>query len=101
MITTLLLTAVGSFAAQINALILKYTVDSISELMVEKRPLKDGFHLLTFITIILLSKELIHSLVQFGQKFYGEKLRIYVSRDLSQSIVEKVLAYRMAFYTAP
>lgn len=100
-IATLLLTAVGSFAAQINALILKYTVDSISELMVEKRPLKDGFHLLTFITIILLSKELIHSLVQFGQKFYGEKLRIYVSRDLSQSIVEKVLAYRMAFYTAP
>lgn len=100
-IATLLLTTVGSFAAQINALILKYTVDSISELMVEKRPLKDGFHLLTFITIILLSKELIHSLVQFGQKFYGEKLRIYVSRDLSQSIVEKVLAYRMAFYTAP
>jgi ABC-type multidrug transport system fused ATPase/permease subunit len=100
-VATLLLTAVGSFAAQINALILKYTVDSISELMVEKRPLKDGFHLLTFITIILLSKELIYSLVQFGQKFYGEKLRIYISRDLSQSIVEKVLAYRMAFYTAP
>jgi ABC-type multidrug transport system fused ATPase/permease subunit len=100
-IATLLLTAVGSFAAQINALILKYTVDSISELMMDKRPLQDGFHLLTFITIILLSKELIYSLVQFGQKFYGEKLRIYVSRDLSQSIVEKVLAYRMAFYTAP
>jgi ABC-type bacteriocin/lantibiotic exporter with double-glycine peptidase domain len=45
-------------------------------------------------------KELVNAFVQFGQKFYGEKLRIYVSRDLAQRIVEKVLSYRMAFYTS-
>lgn len=69
--------------------------------MVAKQPLHEGFHLLTYISIILLSKELVYSLVQFGQKFYGEKLRIYITRDLSQAIVNKVLSYRMAFYTAP
>jgi ABC-type multidrug transport system fused ATPase/permease subunit len=99
-IATLLLTFLGSFAAQVNALILKYTVDSISNLMVAHEPLSKGFHLLGIISIVLLSKELIYSVVQFGQKFYGEKLRIFITRDISQAIVEKILSYRMEFYTS-
>ncbi|HNS18520.1 MAG TPA: ABC transporter ATP-binding protein [Bacteroidales bacterium] len=98
---TLLLTFIGSFAAQVNAFIIKYTVDSISDLMVAQQPLREGFYLLTVISIILISKEVVYSLVKFGQKFFGEKLRILISRDLSQTIVEKVLTYRMAFYTSP
>ena len=99
-IATLLLTFLGSFAAQVNALIIKYTVDSISNLMVAHEPLSKGFHLLGIISIVLLSKELIYSVVQFGQKFYGEKLRIFITRDISQTIVEKILSYRMEFYTS-
>jgi ABC-type multidrug transport system fused ATPase/permease subunit len=99
-VATLLLTFLGSFAAQVNALILKYTVDSISDLMVAGEPLSKGFYLLTVISIVLLSKELLYSIIQFGQKFYGEKLRIYITRDISQTIVEKVLTYRMEFYTS-
>ncbi|PAM95424.1 ABC transporter [Flavobacterium sp. IR1] len=99
-IATLLLTFLGSFAAQVNALILKYTVDSISNLMVAREPLSKGFHLLEIISIVLLSKELVYSIVQFGQKFYGEKLRIFITRDISQAIVEKILSYRMEFYTS-
>src|SRR5690606_26425729 len=99
-IFTLLLTLIGSFAAQINAFILKYTVDSISNLMVAKEPLTKGFYLLGTISIILLCKELIYSLIQFGQKFFGEKLRIFIARDLSQTIVERILTYKMAFYTS-
>jgi ABC-type multidrug transport system fused ATPase/permease subunit len=99
-VATLLLTFLGSFAAQVNALILKYTVDSISDLMVAHEPLSKGFHLLGIISIVLLSKELIYSVVQFGQKFYGEKLRIFITRDISQAIVEKILSYRMEFYTS-
>lgn len=99
-VATLLLTFLGSFAAQVNALILKYTVDSISDLMVAHEPLSKGFHLLGIISIVLLSKELVYSVVQFGQKFYGEKLRIFITRDISQAIVEKILSYRMEFYTS-
>lgn len=97
---TLMLTFLGSFAAQVNALILKFTVDSISDLMVAGEPLSKGFYLLTIISIVLLVKELLYSVIQFGQKFYGEKLRIYVTRDISQTIVEKILTYRMEFYTS-
>ena len=97
---TLILTAIGSFAAQVNALILRYTVDHINGLVSSDQPLDKGYSLLLTISIILLLKELVNAFVQFGQKFYGEKLRIYVSRDLAQQIVEKVLDYRMAFYTS-
>ena len=96
-VATLLLTFLGSFAAQVNALILKYTVDSISELMVAGEPLSKGFYLLTIISIVLLSKELLYSVIQFGQKFYGEKLRIYITRDISQTIVEKFLLIEWNF----
>lgn len=99
-IATLVLTFIGSFAAQVNAVILKYTVDTINKLMVAHEPLSKGFHLLGIISIVLLSKEIVNSIVQFGQKFYGEKLRIFVTRDISQTIVDKILSYRMEFYTS-
>lgn len=97
---TLILTFIGSLTAQVNAVILKYTVDSISDLMIAGEPLSRGFYMLGIIAAILLSKEIIYSAVQFGQKFYGEKLRIFISRDISQTIVEKILSYRMEFYTS-
>jgi ABC-type multidrug transport system fused ATPase/permease subunit len=99
-IVTLLLTVVGSFAAQVNAYILRYTVDSISDLMVAKEPLSTGFSLLGIISTILLVKEIVSSMVQFGQKYYGERLRILIARDFSQTIVEKILTYRLAFYSS-
>lgn len=99
-IATLILTIIGSFAAQINALILKYTVDAISNLMVNQQPLQDGFYLLGIVSTVLLGKEILYAIIQFGQKFYGEKLRIYIARDFSQKIIERILTYRLAFYTS-
>lgn len=101
LVATLLLAAVGSLVAQVNALVLRYTVDEINALIINHKTLKDGARLLGLISAILIGKEMVHSLVQFGQKFYGEKLRIYISRDLSQAVVDKILSYRMAFYSAP
>lgn len=98
-IATLLLTLVGSFAAQVNAWILRYTVDGISDLTTKPNHLAEGWKLLQFITVILLGKEILNAFIQFGQKFFGEKLRIFVSQDLSQAVIEKVLNYKVAFFT--
>src|SRR5690606_1859888 len=97
---TFALTLIGSFAAQVNAFILKYTVDSISNLLVNNKPLSQGFYLLGVIAIVLLAKEVLYAGIQFGQKFYGEKLRIMIARDFSQSIIEKILTYKMTFYSS-
>jgi len=96
----LFLTLIGSFTAQVNALTLQYTVDEVNRLVENGQGLKSGMNILVTITLILLGKEILNVIITFGQKFYGEKLRIYVSRDLAQAIVDKILTYRMAFYTA-
>ena len=97
-IATLILTLIGSFTAQVNALTLQYAVDSINALLEQGQGLDEGWHILITISAILLSKEVVNALVQFGQKFYGEKLRIFISQDLAQGIIEKFLKYRLAFF---
>lgn len=97
---TLLLTLIGSFAAQVNAWILRYTVDHITGIVDAQDKLTQGLKLLTWISVILITKEIVSAFVQFGQKYYGEKLRILVSRDLAQRIIDKILTYKLAFFTA-
>ncbi len=97
-IATLILTLIGSFTAQVNAITLQYAVDSINKLLGAGEGLNEGWHILITISAILLVKEVISAFVQFGQKFYGEKLRIFVSQDLAQGIIEKFLTYRLAFF---
>lgn len=97
-IATLILTLIGSLTAQVNALTLQYAVDSINQLVEAGQGLAEGWQILMTISAILLGKEIINAFVQFGQKFYGEKLRIFVSQDLAQGIIEKFLTYRLAFF---
>lgn len=99
-IATLFLTLLGSFLAQVNALVLRYTVDELTLLTEADNGFKDGISLLVTISIILLSKELIYAIIQYGQKFYGEKMKIYISRDFAQNVVDKILTYKMSFYSS-
>lgn len=97
---TLLLTLVGSFTAQINAWILRYTVDELTLLIPKPNALQLGLKLLLLISLILIGKEILNAFITFGQKYYGQKLRIFVSKDLAQAIIDKVLTYRLSFFTA-
>ncbi|HDZ06039.1 hypothetical protein LCGC14_0129940 [marine sediment metagenome] len=100
-IASLILTIIGALLAQVNALVLRYTVDELTTLSDANKTVKEGFSLLATISIILLLKEGFYALVQFGQKFYGEKMKIYISKDFAQNIVERILTYKMAFYSSP
>ena len=95
----LCLTLLGSLTAQVNAWVLRYTVDSINTLLFEHKTLAQGSEVLLFISGILIGKEVCNVLIQFGQKYYGEKLRIYISRDLAQAVIERILTYKLAFYS--
>ena len=97
---TLVLTVIGSFAAQVNAFVLRYTVDHLTELVGTPNAWKAGVVLLTEISLVLLVKELVYAGISFGQKYFGEKIRINLSRDLSQRVVERILTYQMGFYTS-
>ncbi len=98
---TLVLTLVGSFMAQVNAVVLDRAVDAINALIQEPQfSWKSAVRILTTISIILLGKEVIGAVVTFFQRYYGERMRILVSRDLSLRVVERMLSFRMAFFTA-
>ncbi|MBR4809370.1 MAG: ABC transporter ATP-binding protein [Bacteroidales bacterium] len=96
---TLVLTLVGSLMQQVNAIVLDRTVDAINALIGTDFSWSQAARILTVISIVLLGKEIVSALVTFAQNYYGERMRIFVSRDLSQAVIEKVLTFRMAFFS--
>ena len=97
---TLIFTVVSSLMAQVNAVVLDRAVDAINALIQESPFLwSSAVKILTTISIILLGKEVIGAFVTFFQRYYGERMRILVSRDLSLAVVERMLSFRMAFFT--
>ena len=98
---TLIFTFVSSLMAQVNAVVLDRAVDAINELLQQGSFLwSAAAKILITISVILLAKEVIAALLTFAQRYFGEKMRIMVSRDLSLRVIDKILSFRMAFYSA-
>ena len=97
---TLILTLVGSLMAQVNAIVLDRTVDAINALIGTDFSWSQAARIMTIITVVLLGKEILSALITFAQNYYGERMRIFVSRDLAQSVIEKVLTFKMAFFNS-
>jgi len=80
--------------AQVNAVVLDKAVDAINELIQQPSfSWSSATTILVTISVILLGKELIGALVTFFQRYYGERMRILVSRDLSVSVVKRMLSF--------
>ena len=98
---TLSLTLVGSLMAQVNAVVLDRAVDAINALLHEPTfAWSRATRILLIISSILLGKEVVSLLVTFFQRYFGERMRILVSRDLSLRVVERILSFRMDFFSA-
>jgi ABC-type multidrug transport system fused ATPase/permease subunit len=96
---SLALTLLGACAAQVNPIVLRYTVDTIERLLRQGRTASQGTSLLLLISAILLGKEILNTGLRYGQNLFGEKIRVNVSSRLSQFAVEKILTYRLAFFS--
>ena len=99
-VITLILTLVGSMMQQVNAIVLDRTVDAINALIGTDFNWSQAARILTVISVVLLGKEVLSAGITFAQNYYGERMRIFVSRDLSQSVIEKVLTFRMAYFSS-
>jgi len=96
---TLILTLIGSLMAQVNAIVLDWTVDQVNGLVTAGEQWgQRAAHIVILISTVLLGKEIISALITFAQNYYGERMRIFVSRDLAQSVIEKVLTFKMAYF---
>ena len=97
-VITLILTLVGSLMAQVNAIVLDRTVDAINALIGTDFTWSQAARIMTIISVVLLGKEILSAMITFAQNYYGERMRIFVSRDLSQAVIEKVLTFRRAYF---
>jgi ABC-type multidrug transport system fused ATPase/permease subunit len=97
---SLFLTLIGAVAAQVNPVVLRYTVDSIEQLIKEGKTAQQSTSLLLFISGILFGKEIINIAVKYGQSMIGERLRVNLSSNLAQHAIEKILTYKYAFFAA-
>ncbi|MEP6945882.1 MAG: ABC transporter ATP-binding protein [Acidobacteriota bacterium] len=97
-IASLLLTMLGALAAQVNPLVLRYTVDTVERLLKEGVAARDTTTLLIEISAALFAKELINIAVKYGQSMIGENLRVRLSSSLAQHAVERILSYRYAYF---
>jgi ABC-type multidrug transport system fused ATPase/permease subunit len=98
-VVSLVLTLIGAVAAQVNPLVLRYTVDTIQQLLNEGRHAQESFRLLLLISTILFGKELVNIAVKYVQSMLGERIRINLSSQLSQYAIEKILTYKYAYFT--
>ena len=97
---TLFLTLLNSLLAQVNAIVLDRSVDAIN--ILDQQPTlswSSAMSLLLTISGVLLGKEVLAAIVNFFRRYYGERMRILVSRDLSVLAVKRILTFRMAFFT--
>ena len=100
-VVTLILTLLGSLMAQVNAIVLDWTVDEVNALVTAGEKWgQRAAHIVILISSVLLGKEILSAGITFAQNYYGERMRIFVSRDLAQSVIEKVLTFKMAFFNS-
>lgn len=99
-VISLVLTLIGAAAAQVNPLVLRYTVDTIDRLLREGVSAAESTSLLLFITAVLFGKELVNIAVKYGQSMLGERIRINLSSELSQFAVEKILTYKYEYFAS-
>ncbi len=99
-LVTLALTLVGALLAQVNAIVLDRAVDAINVL--DQQPSlvwASALRILLIVSAVLLGKELLAAVVNFFRRYYGERMRILVSRDLTLKVVARMQSFRMAFFT--
>lgn len=79
---TLVLTLIGSLMAQVNAIVLDWTVDEVNGLITAGEKWgQRAAHIIILISSVLLGKEILSAGITFAQNYFGERMRIYVSRD--------------------
>ena len=97
---TLALTFIGALLAQVNAIVLDRAVDAINILDQQPKLVwASAISVIAVVSGVLLGKELLAAVVNFFRRYYGERMRILVSRDLSLQVVHRMQTFRMAFFT--
>ena len=92
---TQVLTLLGSLMAQVNPFVLRYMVNIVQQQQLgEGQGTGAARHLILTVSAVLLGKGLANVGLDFGQKLFGEEIRVCISSVLLQDAVRRILSYR-------
>lgn len=98
-IISIFLTAVGAFLAQVNPLIINYSVNQVELLLSNKKGLTDGWNIVWFVLSVLIIKEILNIIAQFWQRFLGEKIKVLLALNLFNHAIEHTLGLSPNFFS--
>jgi ABC-type multidrug transport system fused ATPase/permease subunit len=85
--------------AQINPLLIKYAVDFFQTNIGVSGKVANGIQFALLIGLVLLTKECINSILLFYQKLAGEKIKVAVSKNMSNFAVDTLIYYEYQFFS--
>lgn len=97
---TVIINILGLLMAQVNPFVLRYTVNTVQVLLGEGQGTGAARHLILTVSAVLLGMGLANADLGFGQKFFGEEIRVYISSALLQDAVRRILSYRYGLIAA-
>jgi ABC-type multidrug transport system fused ATPase/permease subunit len=97
----LLLTTIGAGLAQVTPIVMKYTVDTIENMIEEPVSGKQIGIVVGWLVVILFGKEILGLFVQLGQKFLSDRIRFQLGADLHNYTISRVVSYHLSFFALP
>ena len=87
----LLVTGVAAALAQVQPLIMRDLVDRVAGLAATPRAVPEGMRFVAMSAVLLLAREVTATLLEFGQRQIGERLKVRLEAALSAQAVRHLL----------
>jgi ABC-type multidrug transport system fused ATPase/permease subunit len=98
LVLALCLTLIGALLAQVTALVMEYSVNTVQALL--DQPVEQGriYRIVGTLVAVLLGKEVLNLGVQLWQKYLSDRIRFRMAGDLYNYTIQRIVSYQLSFF---
>jgi ABC-type multidrug transport system fused ATPase/permease subunit len=100
-VLALLLTLIGALLAQVTALVMEYSVNTVQGLLDTPVSGRRILQIVGTLVAVLLGKELLYLLLQLWQKYLSDRFRFQIAGDLYHHTIARLVSYDLRFFALP
>jgi ABC-type multidrug transport system fused ATPase/permease subunit len=101
LILALGLTLIGALLAQVTALVMEYSVNTVQGLLDKPVDQPRIMQIVGTLIAVLLGKEVLNLLIQLWQKYLSDRIRFRMAGDLYDYTIQRIISYHLAFFALP
>jgi ABC-type multidrug transport system fused ATPase/permease subunit len=94
----LFLTLIGALLAQVTALVMEYSVNTVQALLDEPVPQARIYRIVGTLVAVLLGKEVLNLGIQLWQKYLSDRIRFRMAGDLYNYTIARIVSYKLDFF---